>query len=428
MEGKPAKASRGQTRIQGPRIDFNQADGIATVRGAGELEMLSSTDLRGNRRKAPEPLLVRWKNSMLYEDQRNFAQFDGNAMAATATSRLDADRLWVYFVDRPKPPAGAAAPTATAAASPAKAAPKARPGDDMGQLFGNKDSAKDIVRIFAEKNVRAIERQLEPDNTLRYQMEIGGDNLTYVAETRNAYMRSPGRVRILSHEKPAAGKPATPGIAPEAAAAAVKGPVPAGYSRTEVSWIDTMAYDAATEQAYFKGNVNAIYAGRKAPTAAAAAQGRVSDMRVQSNELQVVFVPKAAAATSTAGASEPPPPPPPAAVPAPTPTADPAQAPQDRMNVDKFVANGNVRLAIDNRRGTSERLIYQREPEIVRLYRGAEDWARLWEEDESKQQYGEVAARTISYEPGTGSTEMQDQQTMTVAPKAVVPKKAAANP
>ena len=98
------------------------------------------------------------------------------------------------------------------------------------------------------------------------------------------------------------------------------------------------------------------------------------------------------------------------------------------MNVEKFVANGNVRLAIDNRRGTSDRLIYQRVPEIVRLYRGADDWARLWEEDEAKQEYGEVVARTIAYEPGTGRIEMQDQQTMTVAPKAVVPKKAAAKP
>ena len=261
LEGKPAKAARGTTRIQGPRIEFNQADGIATVRGAGELEMLSSTDLRGTRRKAPEPMLVRWQKSMLYEDGRNFAQFDGGAMAATSGSRLDCDRLWVYFADRPKPPAGApgalsprvplaACPPvlrpspgarrlpagAATATAPAKAA-KARPGDDMGQLFGNKDSGKDIVRVFAEKNVRAIEQQLEPDSTLRYQMEIGGDNLTYVAETRNAYMRSPGRVRILSHEKPAADQTPTPGIAPETAPTFVKGPLPPGYSRTEVAWV-----------------------------------------------------------------------------------------------------------------------------------------------------------------------------------------------
>jgi lipopolysaccharide export system protein LptA len=399
LEGKPAKAIRGQTRIQGPRIEFSQADGIATVQGAGELEMPSSTDLRGTRRKTPEIMLVRWQKSMLFENARNFAEFDGEASASTATSRLDCDRLWVYFADRPKTAAAPGVPAVAlgAAPPPAAKAAKPKPGDDMTQLFGSKDSAKDIVRIFAEKNVRALEQQLEADGTLRYQMEIGGDNLSYVIADRNAYMRSPGRVRILSHEKSAADQAPAPGIAPATAANFVKGAPPAGYSRTEVSWTKEMAYDAAAEQAYFKGNVDTLYTGRKGP-GAAAARGKASDMRVQGDVVQVVFSQKAAA-TGTAAATE------------------------DRMNVEKFLANGNVRLAVDNRRGTADRLIYQRVPEIVRLYRGADDWARLWEEDEAKQQYNEFVAKTISYEPTSGRIEMEDQQSITVAPRAVVPKK-----
>jgi lipopolysaccharide export system protein LptA/lipopolysaccharide export system protein LptC len=422
LEGKPAKAARGQTRIQGPRIEFNQTDGIATVQGAGELQMPSSTDLRGARSKTAEPMLIRWQKGMLFEDARNFAQFDGAASAVTAASRLDCDRLWVYFINRTRtgaavtatapaaPVVALGAPVTPGKASPAKAAaPKS--GDEMSQLFGSKDTTKDIAQVFAEKNVRAIEQQLEADGTLRYQMEMAGDNLTYVAENRNAYMRSPGRIRILSHEKAAPDQPQSPGIAPATAVNFVKGDLPAGYSRTEVSWAKTMAYDSAGEQAYFSGNVDALYTGRRGP-GAAAARGKVSDMRVQGNEVQVAFSQKAAA-TGTAAAA--------------TPLAPSAAAPaagvEDRMNVEKFVANGNVRLAMDNRRGTGERLIYQRVPEIVFVYGATDDWARLWEEDEAKQQFNEFVAKTISYEPTTGTIKMQQQQTITVSPRAVVPKK-----
>jgi len=62
-------------------------------------------------------------------------------------------------------------------------------------------------------------------------------------------------------------------------------------------------------------------------------------------------------------------------------------------------------------------------PEIVFVYGATDDWARLWEEDEAKQQFNEFVAKTISYEPTTGTIKMQQQQTITVSPRAVVPKK-----
>ena len=95
------------------------------------------------------------------------------------------------------------------------------------------------------------------------------------------------------------------------------------------------------------------------------------------------------------------------------------------MTVDKLVADGHVRLAVDDRRGTAARMIYQRSPEILRLFRGTDDWARLWQENEADQVYGEIVARTISYVPSTGRVDVEDQQSLIVSPK---PKPAAPRP
>ena len=387
LEGRPAKAARGGSRIEGPYISFSQTDGLATVRGAGLLEMPTTTDLRGRPRAQAEPMVVRWANHMLYEDKRNFAQFDGRVVATTATSHVASERLWVYFADRPAKPADAAKP------KPAVA------GGDMQQFVGNKA----LVRVLAEKNVRAVDLQLLPDKTLKHQMEIVGDNLTYVEENRKAYLRGPGRLRILAHEKPRADEEEKGGLAPSAVDAALKGNLPEGYARTDVVWTDGMAYDGATDRAYFKGDVDTTYAGRGTPGEGAATARHATVTRIQSNDLQVAFNEKPPAAPADA-------------------TDQPAAPREERMTVEKFVADGNVRLAVDDRRGTAARVIYQRSPEIIRLFRGQDDWARLWQENEASQEFGEIAARTISYVPSTGRVDVEDQQSLTVSPK---PKPAA---
>jgi hypothetical protein len=91
------------------------------------------------------------------------------------------------------------------------------------------------------------------------------------------------------------------------------------------------------------------------------------------------------------------------------------------MAVEKFVADGNVHLWVDDRRGSAARLIYQREPELLRLYRGPDDWARLWQENEATQEFGEIVARTITYEPSSGRVEVVEQQMMVISPKPKVP-------
>ena len=428
LEGRPAKAARGGSRIEGPYISFSQTDGLATVRGAGLLEMPTTTDLRGRPRAQAEPMVVRWANNMLYEDKRNFAQFDGGVVATTATSHIASERLWVYFADRPAKPADAAKTPAPAGAPAAQAAAKPKPtvvAGDMQQFVGNKA----LVRVLAEKNVRAVDQQFLPDDTLRHQMVIVGDNLTYVEENRKAYMRGPGRLRILAREKAKAGEAETGGLALDAVDAALKGDLPEGYARTDVAWTDSMAYDGATDRAYFKGGVDTAYAGRGTPGGGAATARRATVTRIQSNDLQVVFNEKPPAEAAAAGGPEAPTaarPPAPADA-----TAQPATPREERMTVEKLVADGNVRLEVDDRRGTAARMIYQRSPEIIRLFRGADDWARLWQENEASQEFGEIVARTITYTPSTSRVDVEDQQSLTVSPKPTpaappTPKKPAA--
>jgi lipopolysaccharide export system protein LptC len=408
LEGRPARAKRGQTRIVGPRIDFSQADGRAVVRGAGELEMPASTDLRGRPRAKAEPMLVRWRNGMLFEDKRNFAQFDGAVRAFTGGSRLASERLWIYFADRPDKPADTK-PRATVAVVPAMATAAAPAGKEkakpdaggMQDLFGRKS----LIRVLAEKDVHAVDQQLADDKTLRYQMEMDGDNLTYLEENRKAYIRGPGRLKILSREKERAGASATPGLAPAAVDAVWQGGVPEGYARTDATWADSMAYDGGTDRAYFKGNVEVVHTGRGAP-GATSSRRLPGGTRIKSDDLQVVFAEKKPAEPGAAA---------PAQV-----SAEPPR--EERMSVEKLIADGGVHLWVNDRQGTAERLIYQREPELLRLYRGAEDWARLWRENEATQEYESIVARTITYEPTSGRVDVVDQQEMTVTPK---PKPAA---
>jgi len=436
LEGRPATAARGQSRVVGRRIEFSQAEGTASVRGAGELEMPATTDLRGRQRKEPEPLIVKWQNSMLFEDKRNFAQFDGAVTAATGASRLSSDRLWVYFADRESekvsgtfleirrvPDTFSDVPPASRAKAPPK--PAARTGGEVDQLFGRKA----LVRVLAEKNVHAVEQQWNPDKTLRYTMETIGDNLTYVDESRKAYIRGPGRLRLLSRERPRTGEAETAGLEPDALAGVWTGAVPAGYSRTEVGWVDSMAYDGATDRAFFKGDVDAVYSGRGSPGGAGASgtsttRRRVTTTRIQSSDLQVVFaekVPAAAAGSEKVSGT--------LSRRVPDTFSDPAGPPavprEERMAVEKLAADGGVLLWIDDRRGTAERLIYQRDPELLRLYRGTQDWARLWQENEATQEFGEIVARIITFEPATGRIEVVDQQSLMVSPK---PKPAAVAP
>ena len=393
LEGKPARASQGESRIVGPRIEFSKAEGVATVRGAGELEMPATTDLRGRARAKPEPMLVSWQKSMRFEDTKNFAQFEGAVQAVTGGSRLDAEHLRLCFADRPKPAA-----EAPAAPTPAKADPL---GGGMGDVFGRKG----LVWVLAEKNVAAVEQQLAEDGSLRHRMEILGDNLTYLEENRKAYVRGPGRLRILARERLKPGEEGPPGLGPEVAAStsAWKDAVAPGYSRTAIGWTDSMAYESTSDRAYFKGKVDAVHTGRGAPGAVEVASRRgPATTRITSQDLQVVFSEKSAEVGGT----------PPAAA-----AAEPGTTREERMNVAKLVAGGNVRLWVDTWRGSSERVIYQRDPEMIRLYRGADDWARLWQENEASQQFDEIAARTITYIPSTGRIDVIEQQVMTASPK-----------
>jgi len=411
LEGRPARAKRERTRIVGPHIEFAQAEGRARVQGAGELEMPATSDLRGRPRASAEPLLVQWANAMLFEDKRNFAQFDGSVLASTGGSRLASERLWIYFADRPEkpapsPPAGGvrAAPAATPAAKQ-----KTRDTPDtagLGDLFGRKS----LVRVLAEKDVRASEQKVNDDKTLGYEMDTNGDNLTYLEENRKAYIRGPGRLRILARERPRAGEAARPGLPLSAIDAAWEGDVPQGYSRTDVAWADSMAYDGATDRAYFKGKVEALQVGRGGPGEARARRPTTAT-RIRSSDLQVVFAEKKS----------------PDAGPQPAPsTAEPPR--EQRMNVEKLVADGSVQLWVSDRRGTAERIMYQRDPELIRLYRGPEDWARLWEEHEDTQEYGQIVARTITYEPSTGRIDVLDQQEVTVTPRPKPAAKPATRP
>lgn len=376
LEGKPARAKRGESRVVGPYIEFREGEGVAIVRGAGELEAPATTDLRGQPRKKPEPLLVTWKNGMRFEDRRNFAQFEGGVTAETGGSRLAAQKMWVHFLDRPEAPAKPAPGKANAAAS-----------DGLDNLFGRKA----LDRLYAQDDVHTMDRQLAPDGTVRHQMEMVGDNLTYLAEDRKAYMRGPGRLRLLAREKPGRGEREPPAIAPADVAGAWQGAVPPGYARTDIAWDDSMAYEGASMRAYFKGGVDAKHVGRGVPGEQGRARTRPTDSRIRSADLQVVFGERKADGGT------------PKAVPTPA-------APEESMTIDKLIADGGVLLWVDDRRGSGRRLIYSRDPEIVRLFRGPDAYAMLWQENEAKQQYGQIEAGTITFIPSTGKVEVKDQK------------------
>ncbi len=385
LEGKPARARRGESRIVGPRITFSREDGRATVTGAGELEVPATTDLRGRPRETPEPLLVTWTRHMHFADERNFARFDGDVTARTGGTDLACRRLWVHFADATQP------------AEPAEPAAEEAPADDGVQnLFGRKR----LVRVLAEKDVTAVDQRLEGGEAIRHRMEITGDNLTYLEESRKAYMHGPGRLRILARQRAEADAAPADSLTPKDVDAAWQGPVPDGYARTGVAWADSMAYDGVSSQGYFKGDVVAVHTGRGVPGEQGSTRRDPTNTRITSEDLQIVFAERPGPSAAAA--------PPPVDVPR-----------QEQMRVEKLIARGEVLLWIDERRGSAERLIYQREPELVRLYRGPEpnEWARLWRENEATQEFGQIAARTITYNPNTGRVDVVDQQVLTLSPE-----------
>jgi len=405
LEGRPARARQGESRVVGPHIRFSRPDGRATVTGAGELEVPATTDLRGRPRAEPEPLLVTWSRDMHFSDSRNFARFDGDVTARTGGTALACRRLWVHFADAPAEPEPATAEPdpATAEPEPAPAEPPAAEGEPAGtsgesaaadeglqDLFGRKR----LVRVMAEKDVSAVDQQVEEGQAIRHRMEITGDNLTYLEDSRKAYMHGPGRLRILARERSGPqNAPAKP-LTTETATDAWQGEVPEGYARTRVTWTDSMAYDGLGNQGYFQGQVEAVHTGRGVPGEEGGARRQPTATRITSDDLQIVFGERAAA-------------------------AEPDTPREERMRVEKLIARGDVLLWIDDRRGAGERLIYQRRPELIRLYRGPEpgEWARLWRQNEATQEFGQIAARTITYDPATGRIDVVDQQVITLSPE-----------
>jgi len=397
LEGRPARARRGDSRIVGPHIRFSRADGRATVTGAGELEVPATTDLRGRPRARPEPLLVTWHRDMHFSDRRNFARFDGEVTAGTGGTDLECRRLWVHFADAPADAepstaggaAGGAASEDTSGEAAETADENAAADEGLQNLFGRKR----LVRVLAEKDVIAVDQRLEEGRAIRHRMEITGDNLTYLEKSRKAYMHGPGRLRILARERAGSQEASATSLTPEAAHDAWRGKAPRGYARTQVAWADSMAFDGLGNQAYFQGDTEAVHTGRGVPGEAGGRRREPTTTRIRSTDLQVVFGER----------------PGPAAPPTPR---------EERMRVEKLIARGDVLLWIDDRRGAGERLIYQRRPELVRLYRGPEpgEWARLWRQNEATQEFGQIAARTITYDPGTGRVDVVDQQVITLSP------------
>jgi len=392
LEGRPAKARHEESRIVGNVIRFSEAEGRATVTGAGELEVPATTDLRGRPRETPEPLLVRWSKDMHFSDEQDFARFNGNVLARTGGTELTSARLWVTFADEPEPVAAEPAEAEPGEPGPAASAEAEADAEDsagLRDLFGRKR----LVRVLAEKDVQAVDQRVE-DAALRHRMEITGDNLTYLQANRKAYVHGPGRVRILARDRGEGASPAAP-LTPETADAAWDNALPAGYARTTVTWTDSMAYDGLDNRAYFVGGTEAIHVGRGVPGEGGRAGRRPTSARILSRDLQVVFGERDAARPT------------------------PPEAREERLTVEKLIARGNIRLWVDDRRGAAERLIYQRDPELIRLYRGAgpNEWARLWQEDEASQEFGQIAARTITYSPSTGQVDVVDQQVITISPK-----------
>ncbi|MEA3367106.1 MAG: hypothetical protein U9R68_03210, partial [Planctomycetota bacterium] len=171
-----------------------------------------------------------------------------------------------------------------------------------------------------------------------------------------------------------------------------QGEVPEGYARTHVTWTDSMAYDGLGNQGYFQGQVEAVHTGRGVPGEKGDPRRQPTATRITSDDLQIVFGERA-------------------------PAAEPDKPREERMRVEKLIARGDVLLWIDDRRGAGERLIYQRRPELIRLYRGPEpgEWARLWRQNEATQAFGQIAARTITYDPATGRVDVVDQQVITLS-------------
>ncbi len=419
LTGDPARARQGESRIVGPEIRFSRPEGRATVAGAGELELPATTDLRGRPRAEPEPLLVTWTKDMHFSDARHFARFDGSVTAVTGGTELACQRLWVHFEDAPPEPdssehpvdegaADAAAPPTDepGSASPATTEADAAPADDLLQgLFGG-DRRVRLVRVLAEHEVEAVDQRLEEGLAVRHRMEITGQNLTYLEASRKAYMHGPGRLRVLVREQSGPDAPAAKPLTPDTVEDHWAHDPPQGYARTRITWAENMAFDGVGNRAYFQGEVDATHIGRAAPGEADTRRGRPTRTRITGDDLQVVFAQRDDAADTGAE------------TPAETP-ADAAAPLEERLTIDKLIARGGVLLWVDDRRGAGQRLIYQRRPELIRLYRGPEpgDWARLWREDEATQEFGEIAARTITYDPSTGRVDVVDQQVITVSPR-----------
>ncbi len=151
VTGDLAKLRMDKIYILGPEIRIDQANNKAWVIGVGAMQMESNTTFGGNKTESTVPLLVYWKDSMLFFGK--FAEFHGSIQAEQGKDRLTCEALQVFF-DRPI------------------SLKQGNPGDKQAK----------VQSLMCDKSVCIEETIMEGDRLVKWQQLIASAVETYALE------------------------------------------------------------------------------------------------------------------------------------------------------------------------------------------------------------------------------------------------------
>lgn len=98
----PAHVGMSDFYIRGPQIHFCVTDQTAEVPGEGILRFFTRQDLSGRRVDEPVPVVITWKDSMVFRGNSNSGLFSGSVRAVSEGTILDCRELSLQFEPVPQ--------------------------------------------------------------------------------------------------------------------------------------------------------------------------------------------------------------------------------------------------------------------------------------------------------------------------------------
>jgi hypothetical protein len=177
----PPRDAAAPESLEGRHIRLSRADRTVEVVGPGMLHFLTDRDLGGQELAAPRPVEVAWADSMFYRQREDLAEFAGRVKWASGNETLACDRMGVHLAN----------------------APDRADAQDQGFALGaGALGMGNLEKVTAEGQVTMNSHSQDEQNHLTGRLTVNGARLLYDARAKTLTMFDAGDALLEDYRPP----------------------------------------------------------------------------------------------------------------------------------------------------------------------------------------------------------------------------------